>query len=323
MRPIIKAARLGAVALALSIGAAQAQDYPNRPITLVVPFPPGAVTDASARLLQPLLSERLGQQVIVENRPGAGGVVGMGQLARTEPDGYTIALTVNAPLVMAPHLQASLPYDPATDFRTVGLFAETYLMLSVRADSPWQTLDDIIAAARERPGELTFGSAGIGSAHQIAGLVLNELADIDIEHIPFQGGGPAIQDLLGGHISMSYGTISAVLPHVQSGALRMIGAVEAGRVPGYPEVPALNETVPGLETSTWVGIFAPAGTPDDVMERLNAALMATVQDSAVIQALAGIGMSPLTNTVAEGEAILVRDIAAWGERIDLAGIAPQ
>ncbi len=323
MRPIIKAARLGAVALALSIGAAQAQDYPNRPITLVVPFPPGAVTDASARLLQPLLSERLGQQVIVENRPGAGGVVGMGQLARTEPDGYTIALTVNAPLVMAPHLQASLPYDPATDFRTVGLFAETYLMLSVRADSPWQTLDDIIAAARERPGELTFGSAGIGSAHQIAGLVLNELADIDIEHIPFQGGGPAIQDLLGGHISMSYGTISAVLPHVQSGALRMIGAVEAGRVPGYPEVPALNETVPGLETSTWVGIFAPAGTPDDVMERLNAALMATVQDPAVIQALAGIGMSPLTNTVAEGEAILVRDIAAWGERIDLAGIAPQ
>lgn len=323
MRPIIKAARLGAVALALSIGAAQAQDYPNRPITLVVPFPPGAVTDASARLLQPLLSERLGQQVIVENRPGAGGVVGMGQLARTEPDGYTIALTVNAPLVMAPHLQASLPYDPATDFRTVGLFAETYLMLSVRADSPWQTLDDIIAAARERPGELTFGSAGIGSAHQIAGLVLNELADIDIEHIPFQGGGPAIQDLLGGHISMSYGTISAVLPHVQSGALRMIGAVEAGRVPGYPDVPALNETVPGLETSTWVGIFAPAGTPDDVMERLNAALMATVQDPAVIQALAGIGMSPLTNTVAEGEAILVRDIAAWGERIDLAGIAPQ
>lgn len=323
MRPIIKAAKLGAVAFVLSVGAVQAQDYPNRPITLVVPFPPGAATDASARLLQPLLSERLGQQVIVENRPGAGGVVGMGQLARSEPDGYTIGLTVNAPLVMAPHLQTSLPYDPATDFRTVGLFAETYLMLSVQADSPWHTLEDIITAAREQPGELTFGSAGIGSAHQIAGLVLNELAEIDIEHIPFQGGGPAIQDLLGGHISMSYGTISAVLPHVESGALRMIGAVESGRVPGYPDVPALNETVPGLETSSWIGIFAPAGTPDDVMERLNAALMDAVQDPDAVQALAGIGMSPLTNTVAEGDAILVQDIGRWGEQINLAGIAPQ
>lgn len=323
MKRLVKALALGALAAAMSAGVAAAQQYPSQPITLVVPFPPGASTDAAARVLQPAMSERLGQPIVVENRPGAGGVVGMGQMARSDADGYTIALTVNAPLVMAPHLQQELPYDPATDFRAIGLFAETYLVLAVQADSDYHTLDDIIEAARERPGELTFGSAGIGSAHQISGEVLNVLADIDIVHVPFQGGGPAVQNLLGGHIDMTYGTIAAIAPFAESGELRMIGAVEAGRIPGYPDLPALNETVPGLETSTWIGLFAPAGTPDEVIEQLNAALVASLDDEAVVQTFAGIGMTPLVTTATEANEIVTRDIVSWGEAISMAGIEPQ
>jgi tripartite-type tricarboxylate transporter receptor subunit TctC len=323
MRGFVKAVALGAVAAVMSAAAAVAQQYPSQPITMIVPFPPGASTDAAARVLQAAMSERLGQPIVVENRPGAGGVVGMGQVARTDPDGYTIVLTVNAPFVMAPHLQQDLPYDPTTDFRAIGLFAETYLVLAVNAASDYQDLDDIIGAARERPGELTFGSAGIGSAHQIAGEVLNKLADIDIVHVPFQGGGPAVQDLLGGHIDMTYGTIAAIAPFVESGQLRMIGVVEAERAPGYPDTPALNETVPGVETSTWIGLFAPAGTPDEAIERLNEALVASLEDPAVVQTFAGIGMSPLVTTPAEAEEIVARDIVSWGEAISMAGIQQQ
>ena len=209
-----------------------AQGWPSRQITIVVPFPAGALSDAAARILQPRLSEALGQPVVIENKGGAGGVIGSTFVARSQPDGYTLLVTVNAPIVMAPALQKSYPFDPLKALAGVSLLTETYLALAVRSDSPIKSIADVVRLARERP--LTFGSAGVGSAHQIAGSLLNAKAGISINHVPFQGGGPAVQALAGGHIDMSFATLPSLTALVKDGQLRLVALAEPKRYAGMP-----------------------------------------------------------------------------------------
>jgi len=305
--------------LALSV-AASAQTWPSSPITLIAPYPPGASTDSLARLLQTAIGTSLGQPIIIENKGGAGGVVGSHFVTRAPADGATLLITVNAPVVMSPFLQASFPFDPAKALAGVAKVAETYLVLAVRKDSPINSIADVIRLAKEKPDGFTYGSAGVGSAHHIAGEILNKNAGIRVTHVPFQGGGPALQNLIGGHIDMCYGTLSAVLPAVESGELKLIAAAEPKRIAELPNLPAINEAVPGVETTTWIGVLAPAGTPKEIRQRMYQAIAEALKSPDVQAKMTSLGLKPALQTPDEFDATIVNDLAAWKAVIEKAGL---
>jgi tripartite-type tricarboxylate transporter receptor subunit TctC len=300
-----------------------AQGWPSRPITVVVPFPAGALSDAAARILQPRLSEALGQPVVIENRGGAGGVIGSTFVARSQPDGYTLLVTVNAPVVMAPAIQKSYPFDPLKALAGVSLLTETYLALVVRADSPIRSIPDVIRLAKERPGQLTFGSAGVGSAHQIAGALLNAKAGISLNHVPFQGGAPAVQALVGGHIDMSFATLPSVMPLVKDGQLRLVALAERKRYEGLPDLPTINETIAGVETTAWVGMFAPAGTPKDLLERLAAVLREALQMPDIRDKMLALGMVPVPKGPDDFDRLIAEELKFWRAAVEIAKIEKQ
>ena len=310
----------GAAALALTATAGSAQDYPTRPVTLVAPFPPGAVTDSLARILQTPLQDSLGHPIVIDNRSGAGGVLGSNMVVRAPPDGHTLLITVNAPIVMSPHLQQNFPFDPNRQLAGVAMVAETYLALAVQKDSPINSIADVIRTAKEKPGQLTFGSAGVGSAHQIAGELLNKSAGIQITHVPFQGGGPAIQNLIGGHINMSYGTLPSALPYVESGQLKLIALAEPKRIPEFPDLPAINEAVPGVQTTTWVGVFAPAGTPLPIRKRIYSAIVEATKRPEVAKSMATLGMKIALQDPEAFDATIAKDLVFWKGAIEKAGL---
>ena len=300
---------------------AHAQGWPTRPITIIVPFPAGALSDAAARILQPKLAEALGQSVVIENRGGAGGVTGTAAVARAQPDGYTLLVTVNAPVVMAPALQKSYPFDPLKALVGVSLLTETYLVLAVRSDSPIHSVADVIRLAKERP--LTFGSAGVGSAHQIAGALLSEKAGISLSHVPFQGGGPAVQALAGGHIDMSFATLPSLMGLVKDGKLRLIALAERNRYAAMPDLPTIGETVPGVETTAWVGMFAPAGTPKDILEKLSGVLRDALQTPDIRDKMLALGMVPVPKGPDAFDKLIADELKFWQSAVAIAKIEKQ
>jgi tripartite-type tricarboxylate transporter receptor subunit TctC len=318
------AASLIAFAMTLSSAAlVEAQTYPTRPVTIIVPFPAGALSDAAARILQPKLAEALGQSVVIENRGGAGGVTGTAAVARAQPDGYTLLITVNAPVVMGPALQKNYPFDPAKALAGVSLLTETYLALVVRNDSPIKSVADVIRLAKEKPGQLTFGSAGVGSAHQIAGALLNAKAGIAINHVPFQGGAPAVQNLVGGHIDMSFATLPSVMPLVKGGQLRLVAMAEPKRYAGLPDLPTVNETVPGVETTSWVGFLAPAGTPKEIRERLAKIVADAMQTPDIRDKMLALGMTPIPAGPDAFDRVIAEDLKFWRGAVETAKIEKQ
>jgi tripartite-type tricarboxylate transporter receptor subunit TctC len=318
------AASLIAFAMTLSSAAlVEAQTYPTRPITIIVPFPAGALSDAAARILQPKLAEALGQSVVIENRGGAGGVTGTAAVVRAQPDGYTLLITVNAPVVMGPALQKNYPFDPAKALAGVSLLTETYLALVVRNDSPIKSVADVIRLAKEKPGQLTFGSAGVGSAHQIAGALLNAKAGIAINHVPFQGGAPAVQNLVGGHIDMSFATLPSVMPLVKGGQLRLVAMAEPKRYAGLPDLPTVNETVPGVETTSWVGFLAPAGTPKEIRERLAKIVADAMQTPDIRDKMLALGMTPIPAGPDAFDRVIAEDLKFWRGAVETAKIEKQ
>ncbi len=310
-------------ALAITASAAVGQDYPSKQITIVAPFPPGASTDGVARILQTKLSEALGAPVVVENRGGAGGNIGSATVARAAPDGYTLLLTVNAPIVMNPFMYKNFPYKPDQDFASIAMIGETYMALVVQDTSPIKSVADLIAEAKKTPRILTFGSAGVGSAHQLAGELLNKNAGIQVTHVPFQGGGPAVQNLLGGHLSMTYGTLPAVLPQIKAGKLRLIAFAEGKRVKEFPDTPTIAEIVPGVETSTWIGFFAPAKTPRAVIEKLAKATSEVMNSDDAKSKLTAIGVVPNLLGPDAMDKRVKDDLAFWGKAIPSIGIEAQ
>jgi len=310
-----------AATLVAFAGMASAQTYPNRPVTLIIPWVAGGPTDIVLRAVADAAQKHLGQPIIIENKGGAGGVVGSNFVVRAPKDGSTMLVTVNAPIVMSPFLQASFPFDPAKDLSRIAKVADTYLVLVVRKDSPINTIADVIRLAKDKPaGSMTFGSAGVGSAHHIAGEILNTNAGIKITHVPFQGGAPAIQSLLGGHIDMSYATLVSILPAVQAGELRLVASVEPTRIPEFPNLPAINETVPGVETTTWVGVFAPADTPKEIRQKMYQAIADAMKLPEVQSKMASLGLKPALQTPEEFDATIVRDLAFWKAVIEKAGL---
>ncbi len=312
---------LGLAATLCTAAASHAQSWPQRQITIIVPFPAGALSDAAARILQPHMSEALGQSVVIENKGGAGGVIGSTFVARSQPDGYTLLVTVNAPIVMAPALQKNYPFDPRSALAGVALLSETYLALAVRADSPMKTVADVIRAAKERP--MTFGSSGVGSAHQIAGALLNAKAGISLSHVPFQGGGPAVQALAGGHIDVSFAALPSIMPLVKGGQLRLIALAEPKRYDGLPDLPTINETVPGVETTSWVGMLAAAGTPKDVREKISKVVQDVLRTPDVRDKMLALGMVPVPKGPAEFDRLIAEDLKFWQGAVESAKIEKQ
>ncbi len=317
--------RIVAGLLFASVGfAACAQDFPTRPITIIVPFPPGASTDAVARLVRDGMSKALGgQTIIVENRGGAGGTTGSLTVAKAAPDGYTLLVTVSAPMTMNKYMQKNFPYDPVTAFAPVSLAAESALFLAVNPQIPVHNVPEFLEYAKKNPGKLSYGSAGVGSAHHIAGELLKQKTGIDMVHIPYSGGGPAIQNLISGHIPISFGTAPAVLPQHQAGLIRIIATTRATRLPDLPDIPSINETVPGVETVTWLGLFAPAGTPQPIIDKLNGAVKQAISDPDLVQKFKLQGMAARADTPAELATRVKTELDMWGRIIPSIGISPE
>jgi putative tricarboxylic transport membrane protein len=302
---------------------AYAQDYPNRPITIVVPFPPGASTDASARITQDPMSQALRQPIVIDNRAGAGGTTGSAAVAGAKPDGYTLLVTVNAPITMNKYMQKNFPYDPKTAFAPISLMADSVLALAVNAALPVTSARELIDYAKKNPGKLAYGSAGIGSGHHIAGEQLKKITGIDMVHVPYRGGGPAIQDLVAGNIQVSFGTLPAVLPQAQAGKIRIIALVDTKRHPDLPDIPTIEETVPGVLGIVWVGLFAPAGTPTPIVDKLNASMVAALKMPDVIAKLKLQGLTPRSSTPAELQKLIDVEVDDWGKVIPAIGIQPE
>jgi tripartite-type tricarboxylate transporter receptor subunit TctC len=296
--------------------------WPSRGVTLVAPYPPGAVTDLVARVLQQHLRDPLGQSIVVENRAGAGGMTGTAGVARGRPDGYTYLVTVNPPIVMTPFITRNLPYNPSRDLTGVTLVGETYIVLAVRPNSPFRTVADIVAEAKRRPGELSFGSAGVGSSHHIAGELLGVLGGARLNHIPYSGGAPAVQAAVAGQLDMTFGTLPAILPFVQRNELRIIAAAEPKRIASLPDIPTIAETVPGVETTTWLGTLAPAGTPQEILDRMHEATVRAVNNPQAQATLAAAGFVPVLEGPAAFNRRIATDLVFWEEAFKRIGMQP-
>ncbi len=326
MSSLFGALARGLVALAAFVvaSAALGQSYPSRPITVVVPFPPGASNDALARITRDPLSEILGQPITIENRPGAGGSIGSGTVANAAPDGYTVLIAVNAPITMNIYMQKNLPFDPKTAFAPVTLAADTTLLLAVHESVPAKTVSELVAYAKKNAGKLSYGSAGIGSGHHITGELLKQKTGIDITHVPYRGSGPAIQDLVAGHIPISFGTPPAILPQAAAGKIRILAVSEERRYPDLPDVPTIAETVPGVVIPvTWIGLLVPAGTPRPIVDKLNAAMLATLKKPDVIAKLKQQGLLAVGQGPEALEQKIKSELALWGRVIPSIGIQPE
>ncbi len=254
-----------------------AQQYPNKPIRIIIPYPPGGGTDIVVRAISPRLTERLGQSVVIDNRGGATGLIGTETVARSAPDGYTLLAHTIAGLAIVPNLNPSLPYDPVRDFAPITHATSSPYMLVVHPKVPASSVKELIAYAKARPGELNFATSGDGSATHLSGLLFNRMAGVKIVHIPYKGAGPAVADVLAGQVQMRFSAIPPVLPHVKSGRLRALAVTGARRFSLLPDIPAVAETLPGFEVDSWYGLLAPARTPVSIIQKLNTEIVAALR----------------------------------------------
>lgn len=300
-----------------------AQGYPTRPVRMLVGFPPGGPTDITARITAEYLSGVLGQQMIVDNRPGAGGTLSATILARANPDGYTIGLCANGEMAISPNLRAKLPYDPVKDFAPVSRIGAAHLALVVHPGFAPKSVRELIDLAKSRPGAINYASSGTGSTSHLAAELLKTLAGIDIVHVPYKGSGPAMSDVMGGQVQMLITGYSAVVPHARAGRLRVLALTGPKRIKAVPDLPTIGETVPGYEVTSWYGIFAPAGTPKQIIARLHREIAAMVRKSEINEKLVALGLEPEGNAPQELAQQLKREIAKWGEVIKAAGVPLQ
>ncbi len=308
--------------LALAPSAADAQTYPNRPIRLLHGFSPGGAADALARIVSDGLSKRLGQPVIVEAKPGAGGNIAAATIANAAPDGYTLGLVTGAHAISGA-LYKKLAYDPTDSFEMVSTLVYYALVIAVRADSPAKTLPDLIAMAKQKPNELSFGSVGFGSTHHLAGELLTTTAGIKMVHIPYRGDAPSVTSLLGGDVPVIVGTTVLLAGQIESGAIRGLAVTAPTRTPLLPNVPSADEAgLKGYDVRTWAGLLLPKGTPADIVQKLNAETASMLADPAVKKALeTATGGEARGSTPEEMRGLVRSEIAKWTKVIDEAKIA--
>lgn len=287
---------------------ALAQTYPKGPITIVVPYPPGGQIDALARLVQQKIQPVLGQPVVVENRAGAGGNIGTAFAMRAAPDGHTIVLTTDGVMVVAPHLYANLGFDPALA-SPIAIASETVVGIAVHNSVPAKTIPELIAHAKSNPGKVTYAAPGLPQ-HIIVELI-KKLGDADIQYVPYKGGAPALSDLVGGHIKAAAITIPSILPHLGTGAIRVIAVSGKERAPQVPEAQAIAETYPEVAHVSWTGFFAPPATPKHIIDRLNDVLTKAMKEPDVAEKLSRNAETVVASDVAHAEARVKADLAKW------------
>jgi tripartite-type tricarboxylate transporter receptor subunit TctC len=311
------------VAMSAAGGVAAAQSpFPSKPVHIFVPYAAGGGVDILARTLGDVVSRQWGQTVVVENRPGAGGVVASQALVASPPDGYTL-IVVASGHATNPFLYPKIPYDTFKDFTPISLLASSPNILLVRTDSPFKTLGDMIAQARSKPGSLSFGHAGTGTSTHLAGELLKNLAKIDLNAIPYKGGAPSINDLLGGQIPMSFNNGPESVGQLEAGTVRALAVTTASRASFLPNVPSMAEAVPGYDTEVWWGLLGPAGMPADLIAKLSHDFVAALNTDAVKERLGKLGASPIGSSPLEFDAKIRADARKWGPIIEAAGMKAE
>lgn len=299
---------------------ALAQSYPSRAIRVIVPFAAGGTTDVVARAIAPKLTELMGQQIVVDNRPGGGTIIGTDALAKSVPDGHSIMLAT-PDFTTNPSLMSKLPYDAQKDFAPVTLIATYPLVLVAHPALPVRSIKELIALAKAKPGQINYASGGNGSTPHLSGELFRSLAGVNMIHVPYKGNGPAIIDLMAGQVQLLFTGMPPVDTFVKSGRLRALAVTGKKRLPSAPEIPTINESgVPGFEVITWFGFLAPAGTPKEIVKRLNGEIGRAIQAPEVRERLASLGAELGTSTPEEYEALLRAEISKWGKVIKDAGI---
>jgi tripartite-type tricarboxylate transporter receptor subunit TctC len=316
---IARALTLFVLSLAVLAGPAQAQaPYPNRAIKLIVPFPPGGSNDVVARGVAVQLSTRLNQPIVIENVGGAGGLIGTEMAAKAAPDGYTLIL-ISVAFAFNPSMY-KLPYDPSTAFAPVGVLGAGPVVIAVTSKLPVSSLKDLLALAKEKPGSLNYATAGVGSFQHLASELFKQQAGLDIVHVPFKGGGPAMMDVIAGNTQIAVGSLVQMLPQIKGGKLKALGVGSAKRIPALPDVPTISEAgVPGYEVTNWWGIAAPAGTPRPVIERLHRELSAVVASSETQKRFEAEGADPLQMTPEEFGRFIAQETAKWSKVVKESG----
>jgi len=298
--------------------------FPSKPIRLVVPFTPGGVTDTSGRVIAEFLGRRLGQQVVVDNKPGASGNIGTNLVATAPADGHTLLLGFDGTMVINPHVFAKVPFDTLKDFAPVGKIGDAVLILVAHPGVPARTLQEVIALSKNQRGGLSYGTSGIGGTPHIAGELLNQRTGANLQHVPYKGGGQALTDAIGGSIPLVYTAVAGAQGHVKTGKLKAIAVSSAVRTPSMPDVPTFIESgLADFAVSSWVGLFAPAGTPRAVVQRLNAELNAVLADPAARERLAVLGIDPTPGTPEQYLDEVRRDLARYGQVVRSAGIKAE
>jgi len=310
---------LGCLLFALAPFAAQAA-YPDKPIRLILPFPAGGATDFMARTLAQKLGERLGQSVVVDNRAGAGGSVAAEAVAGAAPDGYTLFFATMGTLAINPSLYPKLRYDPVKDLAPIAITHATANILVVHPQVPAKNVRELIALAKARPNELTFGSAGNGSSSHLAGEYFKSLAGIDMTHVPYKGTSPALIDLLSGRLSMMFDTISVHVDNIAAGKVRALAVTSAARTPALPEVPTIAESgLPGYDVSIWLGVLVPAATPKDIVNRLNAEMVKVMNEPEMKKQMTAAGIEVRSSTPEQFAATIRADTVKWAKIVKTAG----
>lgn len=312
---------LAMVSAMLMASGSQGQEYPDQPIRLVVAYPAGGTADAVARVLSDALTQQTGATIVVDNQGGASGTIGAGQVARAEPDGYTLLIGANSIFAVVPHLR-ELDFDPNVDLMPVAKIADSTRLLAVNPDVPAETLEEFIAYAKENPGALNYASSGNGSTPQILTEIFKSAAGVDILHIPYGGAGPALNGLLSGTVQMMVDTV--VIPQVEAGALRGLAVFGNTRIPGLPDIPTMAEAGFGdVRSAGWTGLFAPLGTPPEIVDMLSQAVSDLYADQAFVDRLISVGVDPDYQPAATFAENIAADFVYFGEVIEAAGITAE
>jgi len=311
-----------AVFLLVAAAGVQAQDWPSKPIRIVVPVATGGIADYYSRVIGRKLTETWGQPVLVENRPGGGGNIGAEQVAKAAPDGYTFLMGFIGPNAVNQFLFKSMPFDTLKDFAPVAMVSEAEGMLAVHPSVPIQSVADLLEQARAQPGKLAYASGGVGTASHLAGELFKSMAKVDIVHVPYKGNAPAVADLIGGQVQLSFATLTTVVPHVRAGKLRGIAVIGSQRSAAMPDLPTVSEAgVPGFEVNNWIGLFAPAGTPNEIIRRLNAEVMKIMQAPEIASRMVQQGERFTPNSPEDFDRFRRSEIARWEKVIREAGLA--
>ncbi len=305
----------------VSIGVVSAQSYPVKPVRLIVPFPVGGGVDGVARIAFARVSESIGQQFVIDNRSGSGGVIASETAARAAPDGYTLFFGTTATQAITPHYYKKLPYDPLKDFAPINLIAGAGYILVVHPSVPAQSVKEFIALAKAKPGALNYSSSGNGSVLHLTTEMFRGMAGIHIVHVPYKGAAPALTDLLSGQVQLTFNPASVMLPHIRSNRVRALGVTSAKRTPLMPELPTIAESgMPGYEASGWYGVLAPAGTPQPIIARLHRELQNTLGERDVKDRFAATGVEPIGMTPEQFAAYMREEHVKWGKVVRTAGV---